>query len=114
MTRHNIDQSLRLISIFKKYDLTISAKEKISWGILEGKFIEKNDINRLLYAMGVICDLSIINPNDTHWRKSRHYRCMNCSKFKLHFEKDESNSSKDEMKFSLNERKKWIIITIAR
>ena len=30
---------------------------------------------------------------------------MNCSKFKLHFEKDENNSSTDEMKFSLNERK---------
>ena len=105
MTRHNIDQSLRLISIFKKYDLTISTKEKINWEILEGKLIKKNDIDRLLYAMGVIGDQRIINPNDTHWRKIRHYRCMNCSNFKLHFEKDENNSSKDEMKFTLNERK---------
>ena len=100
MTRQHIDQSSRLISILKKYDLAISVKEKINWGILKGKLIEKSDIDRLLYAMGVIGDQRIINPNDTHWRKIRHYRCMNCSNFKLHFEKDENNSGNDEMKFT--------------
>ena len=104
MTRHNIDHSLRLISIFKKYDLTILPKEKIDWGIFYGKLIEENDIDRLLYVTGVIGDQKIINPTYIHWRNSRHYICMNCVKFKLNFEKDESNSSKDEMKFCFNER----------
>jgi hypothetical protein len=104
MTRQQIDESLRVISLFKRYHMAISAKEKINWDILKGKLIDKSDIDRLLYVMGVIGDQRIINPTDTHWRKSRHYRCMNCSSFKLHFEQDEDNDSNDEIKFMLKER----------
>ena len=73
MTRQQIDESLKVISLLKRYHIAISAKEKINWEILTGNLIDKSDIDRLLYVMGVIGDQRIINPTDTHWRNATNH-----------------------------------------
>jgi hypothetical protein len=97
MSKVLVGQSLRLISVFKKYNIAISAKERMDWSLLKGKMIGKVDIDRLIYVVGIIGNRRIINPTDTHWRDTRYYKCSHCNDFKLYFEKvkDESNAKKE-------------------
>ena len=94
MTKALINQSLRLMSVFKKYSVTICCKEKMKWELMKEIMVERVDMNRLVYSIGIIADQRIIHPTDTHWRKYRNYQCMGCKGFKLTFQQDEEKMKK--------------------
>ena len=104
MSTISIDQSLRLRSVYKKYNIVISCKEKMNWFVMKSIPVKKIDIDRLVYSIGVIADQRIILPTDTHWRKYRNYKCIGCNAFKLNFQIVDNENIEEEQLYILCNR----------
>ena len=70
-----IDTSLRLRSILSKYEVATQGDPKNVWKVLNNKSILSDDIDRLVYILGVTYEQRIIIPNNRHHRSNRYFKC---------------------------------------
>ena len=80
-----IETSLRLRSVLTKYSIRTDETPMNIWNVLNNKLISSEDIDKLIYVMGIQHQQRKISVNNRHIRPNRYYNCEDCSQFRLHF-----------------------------
>ena len=72
------------LSILYKYQIANEDDPK-EWKLLENKEILLEDIDRLVYVLGVKYEQRLIQPNNSHHRRNRYYMCKDFNSFRLYY-----------------------------
>ena len=67
----SIETSLRLRSVLTKYNIRTDETLMNIWNILNNKLIASDDIDKLIYVMGIQHQQRKIFPNNRHNRPNR-------------------------------------------
>mgnify|MGYP006950409513 CR=1 FL=1 len=90
--------------ILSKYELVTQHDHKVHknvWKVLNNKSILSDDIDRLVYILGVTYEQRIIIPNNRHHRSNRYFKCNDCKRFRLHFINHHSDESTTTIQYKI-------------